>query len=672
MALTRRDFLRTTGIAGVALGTGAVSLAQPAPRRLNILYVMTDQQPTSGAEGYGNPVIQTPALAELARRGCRFDRFYIAGFPCSPSRTCMMSGLYPHHHGVVQNDIIYDPQIPSFGDVCHAAGYDTGYFGKWHLGGNMYRGREDNRARGFGGDWYFRRVESPDGFKFEAAAGGVGEDKPQHGFTTWEGGWEQYHQWLRDQGQGELLTKFPSLGNHNDAPSGPEGTHHWSQIPAEYHMEAFFAGQADRFIRSHAGTGNPWCAVLSFFGPHSPVAPPRPWDEKYTLEQAGLPPNHYDKLEGKPITQRASAQCYMLPRWNDGQFMDYRRRYFGYCSYIDHQIGRVFQALQETNQWDNTIVVFTSDHGDMVGAHGMILKLGCCGYEELYRVPTFVHIPGVTRAGSSTDALASNIDFMPTLLEATGLSVPSNLDGKSLLPLLRGETSRHRQAIFSDCSDSSLITRDERHKFVLNWKRRDLDELYDLQSDPGEMTNLAYDPAHKATADQMRKRVLDWTAETTHPFAAVIAAQAAKTPESTVVEMRPEAEKFGYLGGNEFEMGVVWHVTKPLKPEGRYWSFMQFLRGNSGEIAFRATPYPEPPVTEWKAGEDYHVGPVKFVVPPETAAGNFRVRVGLYDPALKKGPGNLLGGEGNARTVGMLTITRQGGKISGVSFKPQE
>ncbi len=673
MPVSRRDFLRGIGVAGAALATGGLTGAQQERRRPNILYVMTDQQPASCAGPYTDGPLRTPNLDDLARGGCTFGNMYIAAFPCSPSRACQLTGRYLHHHRVVQNDVMFDADVPSLGDICSAAGYDTGYFGKWHLGGNMYRGRDDSRARGLGGNWYFERSETEGGWRCKAVPGGVGEDASQHGFRVWAGGWEQYHAWLRSIGQGQYLEEFPGLGNHNDAPATPEGQHMYSQLHEDHHMAAFFAGEAERFVRERAGGARPWAAVLSFFGPHLPVAPPKPWDEMYSLDQVTLPANHRDSLAGKPVRQRTAARNYVLPEWTDDQFKDYIRRYWGYCSYLDRQIGRVFAALRDTGQWDNTIVVFTSDHGDMLAGHGMIFKLGTCGYEELYRVPTLVRIPGVTRPGSRTDALASNVDFVPTLVEAAGLAAPDGMDGLSLVPLLRSERDTHRDIIFSDCSDSSLICRDKQHKFVLNWRNRDIDELYDLDADPGEMRNLAYEDAHKATADALRARVLDWTRDTTHRYAALVATEAAKQPATRVLELRGEVRRFKYLGGNEFEMEIVWHVDKPLGvTEGKYWAFTQFVNpkyGQDGDIVFRFTPWPEPPFTEWEAGKEYRIGPVKVQVPDHAGPGDYQVRTGLWDPETHKGPGVILSGQGNAVIIGTLTIKREDGKITEISYQ---
>ena len=170
-------------------------------------------------------------------------------------------------------------------------------------------------------------------------------------------------------------------------------------------MAAFFSEKTEQFIRQHQDSDQPWAAVLSFFGPHLPVAPPQPWDTMYSLDDVPLPSNLYDSLENKPVYQRQPQLQYVLGQWNEEQYKDYIRRYWGYAGYIDSQIGRVLQALDDTGQWDNTIIVFTTDHGDMIGAHGMIYKLGGNAYEELFHVPAIIRIPGTNNPGRKLSPL---------------------------------------------------------------------------------------------------------------------------------------------------------------------------------------------------------------------------------------------------------------------------
>jgi arylsulfatase A-like enzyme len=669
MGVSRREFLK--GAAGGAVAAASVLSGRvgAASRPLNVVYIMTDQQPVSTLGCYGNPLSPTPNLDRLAQTGIRFTNSYIAGFPCSPSRACMITGRYPHSHGIETNDVLLGDEIPSMGLLLKASGRDTGYFGKWHLGGNMYRGLPGRGTDD--GNWMYRRVPSDEGFRFETVPGGFGEDRPQLGFDAWVGGWEQYHAYLRDVGLGELLDKHPNLGNHNDLPSAPEGRHMFSQLPEEHHMDAFFCRRAEEFIRARRGLARPFALVVSLFGPHLPVAPPKPWDEKYSLEQCPLPANHFDRLEGKPIGQRTNRTCYMLPRWTDEQFQDYIRRYHGYCAYLDQQIGRVLAALTECGLDDSTIVIFTSDHGDMVGAHGMIYKLCQCGYEELMKVPLLMRVPGVTKPTTVTDALASNVDLMPTLLDLLGLRPDRGMQGVSLRRVLARPKASVRDAVFCDVCSGSLMVCDGEWKYVLHWRNRDVDELYHLPDDPGEMRNLATDAGHAKVVKEKRERICEWMRETGHPYAAAIEEKARQAPEVRLIDAEPEVTGFSYVGGNACEMTVTWHVRGPIGATEKYWCFTQFLDAQN-QIAFRFTPWPEPPTTEWKAGNDYTVGPVRVEVPATAAAGKYQVRCGLWNPDTKKGPGVLVNGEGNAQVVGELTVKRQGETVTGIAYAPQK
>lgn len=677
MELSRRDFLQDMLVTGAAGGLlGQQSFAEQTSLPPNILYIMTDQQPVSCVGAFGNTAIRTPNLDRLAEEGILLGNMYIGAFPCSPSRACQLTGRYLHHHGVICNDVLLGSDIPSLGTLSKHAGYATGYFGKWHLGGNMYVGVHASKALNTKGNWHRKRVETESGWELVDELGGLGEDAPQHGFDTWAGGWKHYRDWLTATGRDEIFKACPGTGNHNDAPSGPEGTHIYSRLAPESHMAAFFAERASAFIRDNRETGQPWCTVLSFFGPHLPVAPPKPWDTLYSLDEVQLPANHQDLLEEKPFGQ-SGKRTYRLKEWSEEQFRDYVRRYWGYCSYIDEQIGRVLNTVRETGQWDRTAIVFTSDHGDMVSAHGMIFKLGACGYEELYRVPTILRIPGITGTGDRLDALASNIDLLPTLLEAASIPLPQGLDGRSLLPLLRGKSATHRDCIFADASNRSIICRDATRKYVLNWngQSRALDELYDLEKDPGELVNLAYSPAHRETAQAMRDRIVTWLKTSGHLYAAQIIGDAGRDPFAGLLDLGAEVRAVTYLGKRDFEITIAWHVNSTPEVEpGTYWAFTHFLNdtyGKDGSIAFRCTPYPEIPFTQWKQGETHIIGPIRITIPESAGVGVYGVRTGFYDPSQHKSPGRIRYGQNNAVMLGELVVSGEGTDITGVAYRSQ-
>jgi arylsulfatase len=672
MRLSRRDFVKTAAGGMLAASGLRHSHGQTAAGPMNLVYIMTDQQPVSTLGCYGNSLSPTPNLDRLAATGIRFTNFYIGGFPCSPSRACMITGRHPHGHGVITNDVLLGEDVPSMGRVMQASGRDTGYFGKWHLGGMMYRGVPGRKPHD--GRWFYRRVPDETGFRFEQVEGGIGEDQPQLGFHTWAGGWQHYHAYLRDVGLGDLVEQNPMLGNHNDLPSGPDSTHAYSRLPEEHHMAAFFAREAESFIRGHRSGDTPFALVLSFYGPHLPVAPPQPWDEKYSLDRCPLPPNHFDQLDGKPIRQRTNRRCYVLPTWTDEQFQDYIRRYYGYCAYIDKQIGRVLDALTECALDDSTIVIFTSDHGDMVGAHGFIYKLGTCGYEELSNVPFIMRVPSITQPDTATEALASNVDIMPTLTELMGLPRIEGMHGVSLAEVLARPTSAVRDRIFAHWTGSSFVTFDGTWKYALHWKQRDVDELYNLRDDPGEMRNLVAEEECADVVKANRQAIFDWLRETGHPYAHVVEEKAQETVETRLVDADPEAAEFRYLGGNEFEMTIVWHVRGPVDADQKYWCFTQFVNpkyGTDNDIVFRFTPWPDPPTTEWKPGNDYAIGPVKVRVPDHAGPGKYEVRSGLWNPETRQGPGILVNGVGNARIIGDLTIAKEGDAITDIKYAPR-
>ena len=509
-----------------------------ASKRYNIVLMMTDQQPRQSLGCYGNPHNPTPHLDELAASGVRFDNFYIAGFPCGPSRGSLFSGRYPHSHGVVQNDVLFRPEVPSLGNILSPQGYDMAYVGKWHLGGQAYRHVEG--AEPYEGAWYLERTPSEEGFKFVKVKDGGGEDEPQHGFEArWVGGWRHYRQYLREVGLGEAVDAYPNMGAHHIWPSGGDEGHCYSQVPEEHHVEAFLARQAIDFIQQRRPDDPPFGLVLSFYGPHLPVAPPRPWDEKFALDEITLPDNHWDHMENKAYEVRYAGPSYKLDEWSEQQFKDYVRRYWGFCAYIDEQVGRVLAALSQTGLDENTIVIFTTDHGDMVAAHGMVWKWDHCGYEELLHIPLIMRVPGLTCPGSAISALTSNIDILPTLLELAEVDQRPGIQGRSMLPLLSGEQNSFRQHVFCDSSDMNITTYDGRWKYVLNWNPRDIDELYDLGSDPGEMNNLANEPGFGQIVEEMQQRIFKWLDDTGHPYASVIR-RAARQPVS--VKDYPQAK----------------------------------------------------------------------------------------------------------------------------------
>jgi arylsulfatase A-like enzyme len=275
--------------------------------------------------------------------------------------------------------------------------------------------------------------------------------------------------------------------------------------------------------------------VLSFYAPHHPVAPPKPYDTMYDPEDIELPES-FDAPQdlkntppGNPhnLTNAAGAN------WTKDQCRDYLRRYYGYVTYLDDQMARVMDALRASGKYDDTIVVFTSDHGDMMCEQGLIYKHCYNGYDMLMKVPLTVQWPGHIKPGSVHEGLASHIDLLPTLLELAGAKIPEGLDGKSMAGVLTGDTTHARDEIFIDVHNQGFAMRGGQWKFVLNAALvngemvRKIDELYDMDNDPHEITNLALEPEHEARVGAMRQSIFKWLAESGYPFVEQIRTAAA-------------------------------------------------------------------------------------------------------------------------------------------------
>jgi arylsulfatase A-like enzyme len=654
------------GAIGIALCPPVASAATPS--RPNILVVITDQQPIPTIGAYGNPQVRTPNIDRLAREGLRFDEYHIAAFACCPSRACYWTGRWSHHHGVITNEIVLRDDIPTLGSVVRAAGYQAAFVGKWHLGGNMYVTSDKDK-------WSLRRVENSEDYAFDRLGPWRGgEDEPQGGFLDkWVGGWRQYQDYLRGVGLG----KFGQIGCHNMAPSGPDDTHAYSRVPAVHHEAAFLAGEAEKFIRQQRDPTKPFCLVLSIYGPHHPVAPPKPWDTMYDPRAVPLPENFRDELGGKPLSQRDDVQCRQAGRWSEAQFRDYIARYWGYCSYIDDQVGRVVKALDDEKILDNTIVVYTTDHGDMLAAHGFVFKLGS-GYDELMRVPLVIRYPKAIRPGQ-TDALVQNIDLLPTLLELCRIAVPPQVDGRSFAGLLAGKATAFRdQVVTVMLRTIMLATRDWKLVYTNCRQTGAFLELYDRHQRPLEVDNRAGRAADAEAFRAMKARLSAWLHESGYPYAAVIdrALPTARTRMPSIAELlRPQIASFraseDAQGKPVAEFTVAWNVGEPPASRSevnvtKYWTFVHVLGPGMQEILSRATRWPDPPTTSWAAGSRQVVGPLRVPI-PFNLQGRYPVRVGLFSPETKTCPKVL--GEAQ-RVVGKLTVDKPADGLQRLSFEP--
>ena len=440
-------------------------------KRLNIVFIMTDTQNREMVGCYGNPGMNTPNLDRLAAEGIRFDRAYTTSPVCTPARGSIFSGLHPQINGAYCNNVAPHRHVPLMGEIFRHFGYRAAYTGKWHLDGAGYFG-DGVPGGGFDPDWWY------DGKRY---ADDIGPEM----FSRYRA-WKSAAQ-LREWGFTEK-----NMWGHR---------------------------VADRALDFLNKVGDePFVLAVSFDEPHGPfVAPPEYW-EGYDPAQVPMRPNFGASLDGKPELQRwqvAGKDHPVRPEDWPG-FVPGLSRFMGCNSYIDREIGRVIDAVDRLHA-DDTLILYTTDHGDMQGSHGLHGK-GPMMYEEITNVPFIARVPGGPR-GAVSSSLVSHIDILPTLLDYAGLEMPPILQGTSLRTVLTDPRATVREyaliswtrfAINHDSFGEYYPIRcltDSRYKLAINLL--DTDELYDLREDPYEMTNRITDPTLAAERDRLHDALLD-------------------------------------------------------------------------------------------------------------------------------------------------------------------
>lgn len=442
----------------------------------NLLFLITDQQRADTIEPH-TPCL-TPNLDLLAASGTQFRRYYGPNPICSPTRVSLMTGLLPHSHGMVDVTHAVEPYRASlkpglsfWPQQLQAAGYQTGYFGKWHI-------ERTNRLENFGFETY-------DVAKYHQKLGVIDAETDLLIQGTVQ------HKGYRD---------FPLYGVR-DAPV---------ETTPEYQLYT----DGINFLRAASRTPDrPWALFLSSEAPHDPYVVPKAYYERYNPADIPRPPNFEDDLADRPSIYRRIQGVWRDLVWSD--FAQATACYYALCSLIDDQVGRLVAALRDLGQLENTIIVFTSDHGDYLGAHRLLLK-GIPAFEEAYRIPLLITGPSIP-AGRQVDQITSLLDLAPTLVGlTTGQDFPCQ--GRSLLPLLQAEQPAWSSEAFAECHGQRfnytqrVLWRDQ-YKYVFNAFDKQ-DELYDLTADPYEMRNLVDEPTYRPILEKMASRMWEIIRET--------------------------------------------------------------------------------------------------------------------------------------------------------------
>lgn len=453
----------------------------------NLLFILTDEQTFKSMKAYGNDLIDTPNLDKLAAESILFERAYCAWPVCTPSRGTIMTGLYPHSHGCIGNNVRLSPDIPSVLEMAELPQHRKAFVGKWHLGDEIFK------QRGFDEwisieDYMYRDYYSP------------GKDNQAHC---------SYHQFLIANGF-EPNHAFDDGYAYFDR-------RYCANLPEEFGKPKFMTDQAICFIEKNQE--HPFVLYINFFEPHMPFTSPR--NDQYDRSLVTFPDNFRHRVdELHPSSERAKRyfeQGYQGDKLStDDDWRDLIARYWGLISLVDTHVGRILDSLRECGLYENTVIVFTSDHGEMMGSHGLVEKGNM--FEEAIRVPFLLKGPGLP-SGIRIDNQISHIDLVPTLLEIMGTPAAGHLQGQSWLAALQGKEAYPERDIFVELHKPQqgwtwAVVTPDRWKFID--RPTGPIELYQLQDDPYEMNNLAAksETANGPIIQRLRNKIEMWLKDT--------------------------------------------------------------------------------------------------------------------------------------------------------------
>jgi len=473
------------------------------PKPPNILLITSDQQHYS-ALGATNPKIKTPALDRLAREGTRFDRAYCNNPVCSPSRSTIITGLYPSWHHCWTIGVKLPEDVPTVGTVFQGHGYATTLIGKAHFQPLASRhGMESIEShpllrdldfwRGFHGPWYgFEHVETARMHGDEHLAGG------------------HYAVWMEERGFREWREHFSPVPPETKT----QARYGAWDLPEQFHYSVWTAERTIANIERHHEEGRPFFMWSSFHDPHPPYVVPEPWASMYRPEDMEpgrftpgeferMPPHFQKTREERPDFSMYQESGFGTHGFHSHLHDDEKLRwdmaiYYGMTSLMDREIGRILNALDRQGLAENTLVVFSTDHGHFLGQHGLTAK-GAFHYEDLLRVPFLVRWPGQVPAGRVSGALQGLLDLAPSFLTAAGVPVPGLMQGVSQLDVWRGRAEKAREHVLVENRHQPTRVHlrtfiDERYKMTL-YRDQPYGEFFDLQEDPRELRNLWDEPA---------------------------------------------------------------------------------------------------------------------------------------------------------------------------------
>jgi len=479
------------------VGSGVAYAEQP-----NIIFIYSDDHSEATISAYGSKINKTPHIDRLAAEGMRFTQSFVTNSICGPARACILSGAHSHVNGQTGNYATFRQDIPTFAKAMQAEGYQTAMVGKWHVKGDPI----GFDYYGITGGYYLKEIKTKEGVT------------PIQGYST-EVITDLSLDWIKKTDKEKPFVAWVChSASHRSWMPGPKYLNRYDdvKIPEPPTLFDSYEGRSPGAARAQMRISRD---LFPAYDLKLPVTGEGYLDPNAERNMSGMTPEHraaWDAAYGPKNEAFAAAnlQGNALTSW---KFQRYAKDYLRCVDAIDDSVGKVLAFLKENNLEENTIVVYSSDQGFYVGEHGWYDKRWM--YEPSMRTPLIVRWPGVTEAGTTCDQLVQNIDMAPTFIDAAGLEVPKEMQGKSLVPLLHGKNPENwRDAVYyhyqmDDGTKKSAHVvakhygvRTDRYKLMYVYEH-DFWELYDLKTDPEEMENIYSDPEYKAIADKLTHRL---------------------------------------------------------------------------------------------------------------------------------------------------------------------
>ncbi|QJD84986.1 sulfatase-like hydrolase/transferase [Cohnella herbarum] len=469
-------------------------------KKVNILFITADQLRYDSLGITGHPLVRTPNLDALAESGALFSNTFVQSAVCGPSRAAMYTGRYTHNNGVRFNEVPFRPGERTIADYFNDHQYRAALVGRTH----------------------FTPITEKYGFEYFAYYDGL----------PVKDAYSAYPEYLKSNGYSEEDIRYRYWPRELEVIPGQEAypedfreAYYPSRIAEEHSDTAYLTNEAIRFIRE---TGDrPWMLHLSYWKPHLPFSVPEPYHSMYDPKDVPMPRLMPDELKSKPPLQK------LFREERRGNFLEDERLlrqiravYYGMITQLDDHMGRLLEELKQLGIRDNTLIIFTSDHGEYMGDHYMVEKE--LFYEQAIHVPLMVSLPGRIKPGTVTESFVETVDLLPTCMEAAGLPIPQAVDGRSLFPLLDGTAASWRQEVFAEWDFQyyharrqlglnpdqckAVMVRNKRWKYV-HYSDQPC-ELYDLENDSDEFNNLADDPQNRSLVHELQLKILDWRLRT--------------------------------------------------------------------------------------------------------------------------------------------------------------